>query len=218
MTVMSTADGRARPLTEHEHAAVNAVGAAVAALGLLGFVNSFAAVEHAAWPSFGPLAPTVPLGIDLGIAIFAALDIVLARLDMRPRWVRLIPWTLTGATVYLNVATQGHLVRPDRPCGAARAVGRRRRGRRARGPGPRRAGRGHPDGPYPPVPLAAGPGPHRRVVAADGVVGDLLLPGRSRPGTGPAAGADRAAGRARHVRRGGGGRRAGSAPCTGSGS
>jgi len=101
------ADRRARPLTDHEHAAVNAVGAAVGALGLLGFVNSFAAVERAAWPSFGPLAPTVPLGIDLGIAIFAALDIVLARLDMRPRWVRLIPWTLTGATVYLNVATQG---------------------------------------------------------------------------------------------------------------
>jgi hypothetical protein len=100
------ADRRSRPLTDHEHAAVGAVGAAVGALGVLGFVNSFAAVEHAAWASFGPLAPTVPLGIDLGIAIFAALDIVLARLDMRPRWVRLIPWTLTGATVYLNIAGQ----------------------------------------------------------------------------------------------------------------
>ena len=36
------------------------------ALGLIGFVNSFAAVEQAAWPSFGPLAPTVPLGIVSG--------------------------------------------------------------------------------------------------------------------------------------------------------
>jgi len=108
MTAIDTGsiDRRARPLTEREHAAVNAVGAAVGALGLLGFVNSFAAVERAAWPSFGPLAPTVPLGIDLGIAIFAALDIVLARLDMRPRWVRLVPWSLTGATVYLNTAAQ----------------------------------------------------------------------------------------------------------------
>ncbi|TDD36831.1 DUF2637 domain-containing protein [Actinomadura sp. KC06] len=34
----------------------------------------------------------------------AALDIVLARLDMRIRWLRFIPWALTGATVYLNVA------------------------------------------------------------------------------------------------------------------
>ncbi len=99
-------DRRARPLTEHERAAVNVVGAAVAALGALGFVNSFAAVEHAAWPAFGLLARTVPLGIDLGIAIFSALDIVLARLDMRPRWVRFIPWSLTAATVYLNVAEQ----------------------------------------------------------------------------------------------------------------
>jgi hypothetical protein len=25
---------------------------------------------------------------------------------MRPRWVRLVPWALTGATVYLNVSGQ----------------------------------------------------------------------------------------------------------------
>jgi len=100
------ADHRARPLMEQEQAAVQVVGAAVGVLGLVGFANSFAAVERAAWPAFGPLAPTVPLGIDLGIAIFAALDIVLARLDMRPRWVQFIPWSLTAATVYLNVAGQ----------------------------------------------------------------------------------------------------------------
>ena len=100
------ADHRARPLTEQEQAGVQVVGTAVGVLGLVGFANSFAAVQRAAWPAFGPLAPTVPLGIDLGIAIFAALDIVLARLDMRPRWVRFIPWSLTAATVYLNVAGQ----------------------------------------------------------------------------------------------------------------
>ncbi|GAA0236277.1 hypothetical protein GCM10009527_035970 [Actinomadura nitritigenes] len=82
------------------------VAALVTVLGLLGFVNSFAAVADAAAPSFGRLAWSVPLGIDLGIAIFAALDIVLARLDMRVRWLRLVPWTLTAATVYLNVAEQ----------------------------------------------------------------------------------------------------------------
>src|SRR6266851_187217 len=54
----------------------------------------------------GELAATVPLGIDLAIAVFSAMDIVLARLDMRPRWVRLIPWSLTAATIYLNVADQ----------------------------------------------------------------------------------------------------------------
>ncbi|WUI00953.1 DUF2637 domain-containing protein [Spirillospora sp. NBC_00431] len=97
---------RGRALTSNEFTAVAVVAALVAALGLLGFVNSFAAVAEASKPSFGRLAFTVPLGIDLGIAIFAALDIVLARLDMRMRWLRFIPWALTAATVYLNVATE----------------------------------------------------------------------------------------------------------------
>jgi hypothetical protein len=95
---------RGRTLTSSEFTAVAVVAALVGVLGLLGFVNSFAAVAEASRPSFGGLAWTVPLGIDLGIAIFAALDIVLARLDMRIRWLRFIPWALTAATVYLNVA------------------------------------------------------------------------------------------------------------------
>jgi hypothetical protein len=97
---------KVRRLSANETTAVAVVVALVVVLGLLGFVNSFAAVMHAAEPSFGPLAWSVPLGIDLGIAIFAALDIVLARLDMRVKWLRLIPWALTAATVYLNVATE----------------------------------------------------------------------------------------------------------------
>jgi hypothetical protein len=95
-----------RALTSNEFTAVAVVAALVGVLGLLGFVNSFAAVADAARPSFGGLAWSVPLGIDLGIAIFAALDIVLARLDMRVRWLRFIPWALTAATVYLNVAEE----------------------------------------------------------------------------------------------------------------
>ncbi|MFF4240453.1 DUF2637 domain-containing protein [Actinomadura geliboluensis] len=98
------ASARGRALTSSEFTAVATVAALVAVLGLLGFVNSFAAVAEASRPSFGRLAWTVPLGIDLGIAIFAALDIVLARLDMRIRWLRFIPWGLTAATVYLNIA------------------------------------------------------------------------------------------------------------------
>ncbi|MGI5419232.1 DUF2637 domain-containing protein [Actinomadura luteofluorescens] len=98
------ASPRGRALTSSEFTAVAVVAALVGVLGLLGFVNSFAAVAEASRPSFGGLAWTVPLGIDLGIAIFAALDIVLARLDMRIRWLRFIPWALTVATVYLNVA------------------------------------------------------------------------------------------------------------------
>lgn len=96
-------------LARTESAAVLVVANLACALGLLGFVNSFARVQAAARPSFGSLAFTVPLGIDLGIAVFAALDIVLARLDMRLRWLRLIPWALTAATVALNVSGEPSL-------------------------------------------------------------------------------------------------------------
>ncbi|GAA2803399.1 DUF2637 domain-containing protein [Nonomuraea dietziae] len=93
-----------RPLTEGEHTAVAVTAGVTGVLGMLGFVNSFDRVADAAESSFGWFAWTVPLGIDLGIAVFSALDIVLARLGMRLRWLRLIPWALTAATVYLNVA------------------------------------------------------------------------------------------------------------------
>jgi Protein of unknown function (DUF2637) len=116
----TAAGGRARRLSEGEYTSAVTVAALVAVLGLLGFVNSFTAVMAAAEPSFGRLAFSVPLGIDLGIAIFAALDIVLARLDMRARWLRLIPWTLTAATVYLNVASEhtvfGRIAHAVLPC------------------------------------------------------------------------------------------------------
>jgi hypothetical protein len=110
---------QARPLTGGERRAVRVTGVLAGVLGLIGFANSFRAVADAARASFGALAVTVPIGVDLGIAVFSALDIVLARLDMRPRWVRLVPWTLTAATVYLNVTGQhtgfakvGHAVFP----------------------------------------------------------------------------------------------------------
>jgi hypothetical protein len=97
---------RAWELTGGERAAVAVVAALTAGLAVAGFANSFAAVAHAARPSFGPLAPTVPLAIDAGIAVFTALDIVLARLGLRPRWVPAVPWALTAATVWLNIAGQ----------------------------------------------------------------------------------------------------------------
>jgi hypothetical protein len=87
-------------------AAVTAVSVAVGALGLLGFVNSFHRVDATAQPSFHGLAWTVPTGIDLGIFVFSALDIVLAILNMRIVWLRLIPWALTAVTIQLNIADQ----------------------------------------------------------------------------------------------------------------
>ena len=132
---------RARPLTDGEMTAAKTVAVLAAALGLLGFVNSFHAVARAAQASFGELAPTVPLGIDLAIAVFSAMDIVLARLDMRPRWVRLVPWSLTAVTIYLNAAGQPTWFGRARARGVPRAVGGGRVPGRPRDPGPRAADR-----------------------------------------------------------------------------
>ena len=188
---------RARPLTGGERRAVRVTAVLAGVLGLIGFANSFRAVADAARASFGPLAVTVPVGVDLGIAVFSALDIVLARLDLRPRWVRLVPWTLTAATVYLNVTGQPTGFARVGARGVPRAVGHRGGSRRARGPGPGRARRRDGDGPHPPVPLAAGPGADGPADAPDGAVGDPLLPRRAAPRARPAASADRPA---RHLR------------------
>lgn len=97
---------RADPLTGWARAAAVMVTVMIALLGLLGFVNSFAAVERAARPTFGALSWTVPLAIDLGIASFVALDLVMARMRTRALAVRAVAWTLSAVTIYLNVAPE----------------------------------------------------------------------------------------------------------------
>ena len=44
---------------------------------------------------------TVPLGVDVGIAVFTALDLLLARLGMRMSWLRLVPWALVAIHMLL---------------------------------------------------------------------------------------------------------------------
>ncbi len=93
-----------KPLTKAERSAARVVAVAIASLGLLGLANSFHRVDAAARPTFGWWAWSLPLGVDIGIGAFSALDILLARMDMRKAWLRFVPWTLTGATIYLNVS------------------------------------------------------------------------------------------------------------------
>jgi hypothetical protein len=99
-------DPRTRPLTDPELAAVAGVALATFVLGVIGLFNSFRSVAEAAEPSFGTAAWTVPLAVDIGVLVFSALDLVLARLDMRVAWLRLLPWGLVAVTIYLNVADQ----------------------------------------------------------------------------------------------------------------
>lgn len=99
---------RGRVLTRADAAAAitNVVTVAVMLLGLIGLINSFANVTEALRPAFGSLAWTATLGIDLGILVFSALGLVLAMLDLHIPWLRLVPWSLMLATIYLNVAPE----------------------------------------------------------------------------------------------------------------
>jgi hypothetical protein len=72
-------------------------------VALLGFLTSFKAVSFRMRPDFGALAPAVPVGVDAGILVSSAAYLSLARRDEAPRWLRLVPHGLTGATVYLNL-------------------------------------------------------------------------------------------------------------------
>ncbi len=101
---VSSTSIQAAALGRVERAAAGAVVALVVLLGVLGAVNSFRAVAEAVEPSFGGLAWTVPIGVDVGIAVFTALDLLLARVGMRMVWLRLVPWALVATTIYLNVA------------------------------------------------------------------------------------------------------------------
>ena len=93
-----------------ERAGLTVLATATFGLAVLGFANSFAAVNEAMEPYFGVLAWTVPIGVDLGILIFGLLGIALPRLDISLPWLRLITWGLVTATVYLNVASETDLV------------------------------------------------------------------------------------------------------------
>lgn len=76
------------------------------ALAVGGFANSFTAVQDAVEPSFGRMAWTVPVLIDVGVATFSGIDLLFTRLGMRLWWLRLFPWALIGATIWLNVADE----------------------------------------------------------------------------------------------------------------
>jgi hypothetical protein len=89
---------------------VGLVGFAVAMLAAIGFAVSFDTQVGEVRPYFGEYAPLVPLGIDLGIVVFAALNLVLARLNMSLLWLRVVPWVLTAMSLYINLSAHHELV------------------------------------------------------------------------------------------------------------
>ncbi|MFI9600351.1 DUF2637 domain-containing protein [Streptomyces sp. NPDC052043] len=80
-----------------------AVGAAV--IALIGFIGSYAAVRALAHAKgFGTFAMIFPIGLDAGILVLLALDLLLTWLRMPLPMLRHIAWLLTAATIAFNGA------------------------------------------------------------------------------------------------------------------
>lgn len=108
---MSTATDTTRPSVPKLSRPETALLAGVAVLGVgvggLGLASSFQAVSEAG-ARWGFATPQIlPIGIDIAIPVFTAVNLFLIRMDMPLGWVRFVPWVLTGVTCWLNVAA-GH--------------------------------------------------------------------------------------------------------------
>ncbi|MET7658041.1 DUF2637 domain-containing protein [Streptomyces sp. NPDC005463] len=107
-TTTQTSERPAVPLlTTPELWLLGAVAFLAAGVGGLGLASSFEAVS-AAGARWGFASPwMLPVGIDTAIPVFTAAFLLLIRTDMPLGWVRFVPWALTGATCWLNIAA-GH--------------------------------------------------------------------------------------------------------------
>ncbi|MFI2301021.1 DUF2637 domain-containing protein [Actinacidiphila glaucinigra] len=95
------------PLSRPERALLAAVALLGVGVGGLGLASSFDTVS-AAGARWGFATPQIlPIGIDIAIPVFTAVNLLLIRMDMPLGWVRFVPWGLTAVTCWLNIAA-GH--------------------------------------------------------------------------------------------------------------
>lgn len=101
---------KSRPLTRSMKWVVGVVVALVVVLAGLGFIVSFDTQEGAVAPFLEDKAWMVPVGLDIGIIAFAALNLVLAYMNLSITWLRAFPWVLTAMSLYINVTAHDDLV------------------------------------------------------------------------------------------------------------
>jgi hypothetical protein len=81
------------------------VGLGAAVIAVIGFIGSYAAVRRLAEAkSFGSFAILFPIGLDAGILVLLALDLLLTWLRMKLPLLRHVAWMLTAATIAFNGA------------------------------------------------------------------------------------------------------------------
>ncbi|QKG20122.1 integral membrane protein [Actinomadura verrucosospora] len=76
----------------------------ITALAVLGGLGSFTTVRELAEPHFKSLAWIVPVGMDLGILILLAWDLLMEYLDLPWPVLRWVAWAYIGGTVLVNVS------------------------------------------------------------------------------------------------------------------
>ena len=102
---MKTPNGDRPELTDLQSRLVIGVAAGGAVIALIGFVGSYAAVRTLAEAKgFGRFALAFPIGIDAGILVLLALDLLLTWLRMPFPLLRQTAWLLTMATIAFNGA------------------------------------------------------------------------------------------------------------------
>ncbi|WP_327411323.1 DUF2637 domain-containing protein (plasmid) [Streptomyces sp. NBC_01281] len=92
-------------LTPLQRRLIIAVAIGSAVIAAIGFVGSYAAVRNLAEAKgFGRFALAFPIGVDAGILVLLAVDLLLTWLRMPLPMLRHTAWFLTGATILFNAA------------------------------------------------------------------------------------------------------------------
>ncbi|URN07672.1 DUF2637 domain-containing protein [Actinomadura madurae] len=103
--------GRRTPQPAAVKWVTTAVAPLIAALAVLGGLGSFTTIRQVAEPHFGSLAWIVPFGMDVGILILLAWDLLMEYLDLPWPVLRWVAWVYIAGTVLVNVsAAHGSLV------------------------------------------------------------------------------------------------------------
>lgn len=85
----------------------------------IGFTGSYSALTRLGYAhGFGWFAHVFPIGLDAGIVVLLALDLLLVRRDTPWPMLRRIAHLFTAATIYFNASSTGHPLIAD-PTGAA---------------------------------------------------------------------------------------------------
>ncbi|WP_344901385.1 DUF2637 domain-containing protein [Actinomadura meridiana] len=76
----------------------------IAALAVLGGLGSFTTIRQMAEPHFGGLAWIVPVGMDVGIFVLLAWDLLMEYLDLPWPVLRWVAWVYISGSVLVNVS------------------------------------------------------------------------------------------------------------------